>query len=168
MHVTSTLPCEAGVQDWSEWAVQISKWASAYYASEGRTWSQARIEVAPFEREDLRLVSYGRGMMFSANLDAAIRAGSEGKRNLLGALRPLFEARRDGQPITMARWETWLREAGGDASIAAFRRTVLVGELIAPEPDAFSSTLEAVPTSDVASGSTASGYKWRVRIPAPR
>ncbi len=182
VYLTSTLPCDAGLQDWSECAAQISKWAQAYYGSEGRTWPQARIEASPFAREDLRLVSYGRGMMFFANLDVALRAASGGQRDLLQALRPLFHARQHGVPLTMTRWEDWLRQTAGAEWVDEFRRSVLQGGLITPAAGAFSSTLEMLPVTgaDALASSVGSsgpgdshpasnperpvrGYEWRVR-----
>jgi len=165
VYVTSTVPCEAGLQSWSECGDQVTKWSKAYYDSEGRDWSQARIEDAPFGREDLRLVSYGRGMMYFANLDAAIRTQSQGKRTLLTALRPLFEARRDGHPITMQSWETWLRGELGEGGVASFRNTVLGGSVIKPDSAAFGGHLKPVPTSYQHGTSSRSGYIWRSRSP---
>jgi hypothetical protein len=163
VYVTSTLPCEAKLETWTACAEQISKWAKHYYNSEGSTWSQARIEASPFEREDLRLVSYGRGMMYFANLDAAIRGESGGKRTLLMALRPLFEARRDGVPITPASWEAWLRRTRGDSAVISFRQTVMDGGMIKPDPAAFGSHLEAMPTAWTEDGKVRQGYRWRYR-----
>lgn len=163
VYVTSTLPCEEGLMAWTDCAEQISKWAKSYYASEGRTWTQEAIEASPFEREDLRLVSYGRGMVYFANLDAQIRAASKGSRNLLSALRPLFEARRDGQPITPERWEAWLRKTRGADAVTTFRNTVLGGELIVPDRNAFAPYLQVSRVQWEARGVRTDGFSWQAR-----
>lgn len=163
VYVTSTLPCEAGLQPWADCGTQIGKWARAYYGSEGRDWSQARIEASPFGREDLRLVSYGRGMMYFANLDATIRSRSGGRRTLLIALRPLFERRQAGSPITLRSWEAWLGAEAGAAEVARFRATVLDGALIEPSPSAFGPYLALGRASYRDGATTRPGYVWRVR-----
>lgn len=165
VYVTSTLPCEVGLQPWKDCSQQISNWAKAYYGSEGRDWSQDRIEGAPFAREDLRQVSYGRGMMYFANLDAAIRARSGGKQTLVRRLRPLFDSRRAGQPITIQRWEAWLRAEQGEDEVRRFRDTVLGGALIEPSAGAFGPNLEVAPSRYADGGTSRAGYAWNPRTP---
>lgn len=161
VYVSVTLPCEARLQRWSECAGEINEWAKAYYASEAREWPLARIEAAPFALEDVRRVPYGRGMVYFANLDAAIRARSNGRRTLLAALRPLFEQRQDGVPITIARWEAWLRREEGAAGVNLFRRTVLGGEAILPASAAFGPQLVASPMRWTEKGRVSNGFTWR-------
>lgn len=161
VYASVTLPCEAGLQPWSECAIEINKWAKAYYASEARDWSMQRIESTPFNREDVRRVPYGRGMMYFANLDVAIRARSGGRRTLWTALQPLFEKRWNGAPITKASWEGWLRREQGDAGIIQFRRTVLDGTVIIPITNAFNFNLIKEVTVWTENGRTTQGYMWR-------
>ncbi|WP_413061475.1 hypothetical protein ACLN6N_02610 [Sphingomonas carotinifaciens] len=162
VYVSATLPCEAGLRDWRDCANEIGKWARDYYGSEARNWTMKRIEATPFAREDVRRVPYGRGMMYFANLDAQIRAASDGRRTLLTALRPLFEERRTGQPLTMQRWEAWLERERGLKAITSFRETVLEGGMIVPAPNAFGDRLRVRPTRWTNGNQTFDGYEWHV------
>ncbi len=162
VYVSATLPCEAGLRDWSDCANEIGKWARDYYGSVARSWTMKRIEATPFAREDVRRVPYGRGMMYFANLDAQIRAASNGRRTLLTALRPLFEERRAGQPLTMQRWEAWLDRERGPKAVVLFRDTVLEGGMIVPEPNAFGDRLRVRPTHWTIGNRTFDGYEWHV------
>lgn len=104
---------------------------------------------------------YGRGMMYFANLDAQIRAVSNGRRTLLTALRPLFEERRAGQPLTMQRWEGWLARERGPEAVASFRDTVLEGSMIVPAPNAFGNQLRVHPTRSASGDRIYDGYEWQ-------
>ncbi|WP_163958106.1 hypothetical protein [Sphingomonas insulae] len=161
VYVSATLPCEVGLRQWSDCAGEIGKWAKDYYGSEARNWTMDRIEATPFACEDVRRVPYGRGMMYFANLDAQIRAASDGRRTLLTALRPLFEDRRAGQPLTMQGWEAWLKRERGPDAVASFRDTVLEGSMIVPAPNAFGDRLRARPTRSTSGGRTYDGYEWQ-------
>ena len=124
-----------------------------------------RIEATPFAREDVRRVPYGRGMMYFANLDAQIRAASNGRRTLLTALRPLFEGRRAGRPLTMQRWEAWLERDRGPKAVASFRETLLDAGMIVPAPNAFGDRLQVRPTRWTNGNQTSDGYEWHVFSP---
>ncbi|MEH3039431.1 MAG: hypothetical protein PGN21_05135 [Sphingomonas paucimobilis] len=161
VYVSATLPCEVGLRKWSDCANEIGKWAKDYYGSEARNWTMERIEATPFVREDVRRVPYGRGMMYFANLDAQIRAVSSGHRTLLTALRPLFEKRRAGQPLTMRGWEAWLKRERGPEAVALFHSTVLEGGMIAPAPNAFGDRLRARPVRSTSGDRIYDSYEWQ-------
>ncbi len=161
VYVSATLPCELGLREWSNCANEIGKWANDYYGSRARNWTMDRIEATPFAHEDVRRVPYGRGMMYFANLDAQIRKVSNGRRTLLTALRPLFEERRAGQPLTMQRWESWLKRERGPDAVASFRDAVLGGSMIVPAPNAFGDRLRAQPTHSTSGHRIYDSYKWQ-------
>ncbi len=56
VYVSATLPCEAGLRQWSGYANEISKWVKDCYGSEERNWTMDRIEAMPFAREEMRRV----------------------------------------------------------------------------------------------------------------
>ncbi len=160
VYVSATLPCETALRPWTDCAAEINRWAKAYYGSKAAVWPNDLIEESPFSQEDVRRVPYGRGMMYFANLDAEIRSCSKGRRTLLTALRPLFEERREGKPITVKRWEAWLKHEQGLRGVSVFRQTVLEGQLIRPRPDVFGRRLRVTRTSGKERGGTAIEYAW--------
>ena len=158
---STILPCQTGLVSDTECAAAINQSADAYYSSEARNWSQQRIDAAPFSKEEVRTVPYGRGMLYFADLNARIRAKSHGHRNLLIALRPLFTARRDGHPLNMAIFETMVRRELGNSAVASFRRAVIDGsETIVPASDAFGPNLHRVLVPYPVGAANREGYHW--------
>ncbi|RKE42766.1 putative metalloprotease with PDZ domain [Sphingomonas sp. PP-CC-3G-468] len=164
VYISATLPCETGLRPWSECAEEINRKAAEYYGSEARNWTQSRIDSAPFSRESVRRVPYGRGMMYFANLDHAIRTNSNGRRTLLTALRPLFEKRMKGEPITLVTWKAWLRAERGGHEVALFDRTVLGGEIVRPVSGAFGPHLAMVANTGPNVKDSGLRYAWHPTV----
>lgn len=165
-YVASTLPCEAGLLPWADCASEINDWARQYYPNPARTWPQAKIDSVAFKDESVRRISYSRGVMYFAELDAAIRRKSHGRRTLLNALRPLFEARQGGVPIDVDRFESMLAHELGTAAVSGFRSAVITGSrTVVPPPDAFAGGLKriGVTYSSATTASPVRGAAWVVR-----
>jgi hypothetical protein len=168
VYIASTLPCSSGLQPAAACAAAINDWAKAVYLSEARNWSQSRIEAAPFAREDIRRVSYGRGMLYFAELDASLRERSQGRRSVLDLVRPLLAARLTGGRLDQPAFEAALRRELGAAAVIRFRRVVIDGTSeSAPRSDAFGPCLHRIPARWTVGGVTRRGFTWAPTAPVP-
>lgn len=144
-YISTILPCKAGFARWESCAAQFSQNARFAYDSPAARWTVDRIRNTPFGNEMVRRVPYGRGMLYFAELDGALRKKSGGKRQLLDALRPLFTSRRGGQALTPAVFEEMLSREIGSDEVARFRSGVLDGSrVIVPDDVAFGGCMRRV------------------------
>lgn len=158
-YFSAVLPCEAGLATAQACTDSVNEYAGYYYTSAARNWSQQKIN-ATVDNENVRRTPYGRGMMYFAQLNAQLLARSNGARDLRAALTPLFTARRQGNPLDQAAWETLLMQELGEEAVSQFRRSVIDGMIdIVPPPGAFGHCLERI--------DTAQDHQWRV-IPGCR
>jgi pimeloyl-ACP methyl ester carboxylesterase len=160
-YLSAVLPCEAGLESAQFCADGVNKFADMYYGAPGRNWSQAKI--AGVAVEDVRLVPYGRGLLYLGQLNSQLLAHSQGQRNLKDVLAQLFADRAHGVPIDDAVWEAMLlRELGPDA-IDEFRASVVDGsKTIIPPDGAFGPCLTRVRVAMTikATGQPVDGYHW--------
>jgi predicted metalloprotease with PDZ domain len=107
-------------------------------------------------------VSYERGILFWADMDARIRAASNGRRNLDSVMIPLVtrartlggdgglgnQARVGGQPgwFTPDELVDSLAKAAGPAARAMFDSVIVRGKSIVPVSNAFGPCFELRPT----------------------
>jgi len=106
--------------------------------------------------------SYERGLLFWADMDARIRAASNGRRNLDSVILPLIarartlggegglanQARPGGQPgwFTPAELVDSLAKAGGPSARQVFDSVIVRGKTIVPASTAFGPCFELRPT----------------------
>lgn len=167
VYLTATLPCEARMADAAFCARAVNDYATHYYGAEARNWSMAKIAAAGTGNENARRVPYGRGLLYFAQLDAQLRAGSDGRRGVRDVLAPLFQARMKGVRLDEAAWEAMLLSELGQPAVDEFRATVIEGtQTIVPPSSAFGACLQRVKVELTPPGSNAKveGYEWR---PAP-
>jgi predicted metalloprotease with PDZ domain len=130
-------------------------------------------------------ISYERGMLFWADVDAAIRAASDGRRNLDSVMIPLVtrartlggegdignQAKAGGQPgwFTPDELVDALVNAGGPGVRAEFDSVIVQGKRIVPRVTAFGPCFELRPTQlpDRYLGSAAARADTTRGAPAP-
>ena len=138
VYYTATLGLRGGLLTPQEYEGEINSISKRYYNSPARTWSEQRISGLGFDDEAKRQVPYGRGAIYFATLNAALLEKSGGHSGLDAFLKPLFEARAAGKPITIKRWEAALGRALGNKAVQEFRSQILAPtEIIPLKPDVF-------------------------------
>jgi len=129
-------PLRAGLISLDEAAAEIGVMTQAYYDSPvvdlpfaelgRRRWADGAAQSAP----------YNRGFMYFVDLDAAVRARSEGRRSLDDLILAMLASRRAGGAYDGAKWRDLLRAELGEAGPARLD-AMLAGDLIVPPGDAF-------------------------------
>lgn len=161
-YLSAVLPCEAGLASAQFCADGVNKWASNYYSGVARNWSMAKID-ATVGNEAVRIAPYGRGLLYFGLVNAQLLAKSQGKKNVLDVLAPLFVARANGVALDEAAWEAMLLRELGQPAVAEFRAAVIDGvETIVPPSNAFGPCLARTSVRMTLQGSTeqVDGYEW--------
>ena len=162
---TALLPMRGGFTSVDEYGRNIAGMSNGYWGVAAWNWSAAKIADTGFGDEQTRHVPYNRSALYFADLDARIRIRSGGKRNLDDFLRPMFERRQKGEAFTQDVWIGMVTaELGADAG-EQFRRVILDGEPLIPEPNAFGPCFERRPKEYNAGSEKVSGFEW-VRLPS--
>jgi hypothetical protein len=161
-YYTGTYGLDGGLLTRAEYLLAIRTIANNYYRSPGRAWTEARIATFGYTDESIRLAQYGRGSLYFANLHATLLAASQGRSGLDRFMRPLFERRAAGVPLTLERFEGALRRALGEQAVRDFRAEMIdVTTPVVPRPDIFGRCYAVVPTPPVpGAGDAAGGYTF--------
>jgi hypothetical protein len=101
---TRLLPMRGGFVSLDEYLRSINQSAESYYTSPGRGFSADSIARLGFGSENIRHVPYHRGALYFADLDARIRAASDGRRKLDDMVLTLFQRRQGGERIDQDTW----------------------------------------------------------------
>jgi predicted metalloprotease with PDZ domain len=141
----SRLPWLAGMIDSERYLRDINLTAARYYSSD--------VIAAPDERilpnfwSDMRynVLSYDRGAIYFALLDARIRAASRGRRSVDDLVRAMVERTRKDQPIAIEHWLALLRKELGEAG-PRLHRAMMRGERLVPPSNAYGPCFRRVPT----------------------
>jgi hypothetical protein len=164
-YYTRLLPMRGGFTSVEEYGRQINDAFRSYYTSPHRSLSADSIVQVGFRDSEIRHIPYIRGSLYFADLDAKIRAHSDGERDLDQVLRELFERRERGESFDHDVWiETVVREAGPSAR-EDFEEIILDGtRSLVPASDAFGPCFERRPaTLEGPDGNEMEGYEW-VRV----
>lgn len=154
------LPLRGGFQSVADYGERINSQTAQYFDSKARNWSAAAIAKIGFGDEAVRRLPYRRGELYFHDLDARIRARSNGKRNLDSLLFPMFVARETGQRFDRARWVAMVSRELGAGEGQRFQHIVLDGtETLVPRPDAFGPCFTLSKSNDATAA-----YRW-VRVP---
>lgn len=101
---------------------------------------------------------YVRTAFYLADLDAAIRARSHGRRNLDLMVRDLFARRRRGGRFDQGTWIEAVERDAGPGAGARFEAIILRGEqTVVPAAAAFGPGLVR---RELRSGGEITGYDW--------
>lgn len=121
VYLTATLPCRYRIAESSFCANAINTNFNHYYSSPARNWSLTSINQAGSADEKIRLVPYGRGLLYFGLLNAQIMKKSHGRRGILDVLRPMFDDRIKGVRIDETAWEAMLLHELGQPAVDQFR-----------------------------------------------
>jgi hypothetical protein len=161
---TTRLGYSSGLDSLDDYERNVKEITDWYYASPARDWSQARIETeGGLGHDEIRDVPYGRGALYFAELDMAIRVHSSGKHTLNSVLNPLFAEREAGAILDQDRWELMLTRELGTKAVEHFRRVIIDGtEEEVPASGSFGPCLRRTEVALLVIGSTktAKGYQW--------
>ena len=163
-YFSALIPKRSGFATFDDWSREVNRITESYYAFPARTWSAAKIAEAGFGDEAIRHIPYSRSALYFADIDAKIRAKSGGKRRLEDALQPIFESREKGVRFDHAAWEAFVTQELGAGEAVRWRRTIIDGELFAPDAHAFGPCFKRQPRAFSSEGQSLAGYEW-VRVP---
>lgn len=162
-YLSATLPCQEDLADAAFCASGVNDYGVQYYRNAGRNWSLERIEGVGITDESIRRVPYSRGMLYFGLLNAQLLAKSQGRRNVLDVLAPMFVARSQGSRLDEAAWEAMLLRELGQPAVDEFRASVIEGsKTIVPPSDAFGPCLARVKVGMTVTGTATKvdGYEW--------
>ena len=166
-YYTRLLPMRGGFTSVADYGKAVNTAFQEYWYGMARHYSADSIAKIGFGDEKVRRMPYIRSSLYLADLDAKIRARSQGRRTLDAMVRELFERRDRGEPFKHETWiNTVIKEAGPSAR-AEFEDLILKGTLtLVPAPDAFGPcfTRRGTPATVVDGTTRAPGFEW-VRVP---
>ncbi len=163
-YYTSELQLRGGFVSPDEYGEAINRIVRSYYVNPARNWSAARIAEAGFGTEQIRRVPYQRGQLYFADLDARIRAASNGERDLDAVLREVFLRRQGGGRFDHDAWIEIVTRELGPAGREMFESVVLEGSAtLAPASDAFGPCFAREVATFTEDGREHQGYRW-VRV----
>jgi predicted metalloprotease with PDZ domain len=130
-----TLPYAAGLYTPAEYLQLINTDASYYYTNARRLTPDRDVPASMWAGRNAWTLSYARGMLYFANLDAKLRqAGSS--HSVLSFANELLRLQRAGHEPTAQDWVALLRREAGDWAVADWQAMV-EGQLLRPVPGAF-------------------------------
>jgi predicted metalloprotease with PDZ domain len=134
----------AGLLDDDGFLEEINERAGEYYAHSFRSLSNAEAAQRFWSDPFVQQVPYGRGFLYLARTDGAIRTASHGRRSLDDVVLALRERQAAGQSYGIADWLDLVgREIGRDRAEQDYR-SMAAGEVVRPG-SAFAGCFLAVP-----------------------
>ncbi|MDO7884713.1 hypothetical protein [Hymenobacter cheonanensis] len=134
-YLALTLPYAAGLYTPAEYLALINTDASFYYTNARRLTPDRDVPAGMWAGRNAWTLSYARGMLYFANLDAKLRqAGSP--HTVLSLANELLHMQRAGHAPTAHDWLALLRRAAGAWAVADWQAMV-AGQLLRPAPGAF-------------------------------
>ena len=168
VHYTRLLLLHFGLAPVSNYLESINSTSRGYYSNPYRNESAAELDRLGFStgvgEGSAQNVPYTRGSLYFASVDAKIRSASNGARTLDDVILPLFELRRNGEPLTEDKLVDALVQELGPSARDEFESIIVNGDLVVPDSGAFGPCFERRPkafTTD--KGAEFDGYEW-IRI----
>jgi hypothetical protein len=161
-YYTLVLPLRGGFESVEEYAEGIQRLAERYYTSPALNMSAGEIANIGFGNEDIRSTPYSRGALYFADLDARIRARSNGERSLDDLVRAIFHRRHSDPDYTFdgAAWIAAITAELGPEAAAAFESHVIEGETLQPASEVFGPCFEREQATYAAEDKEVTGYRW--------
>ncbi len=159
-YYTTQLQFRGGFHSIEAYSEDINGVFRRYWTSPARNWSAERIVETGFGDEAVRHTPYVRGHLYFADLDARIRAASEGTRSLDSVLRELFARREAGETFDRAAWVDLVNVEAGPGAGEFFQAVILDGETIVPASNAFGPCFERQAVALEAGGKAVEGFEW--------
>lgn len=160
------LPMRSRFETLADYEAAINELAENYYTNPALRLSAAEIVKVGFSDDVIRHMPYQRGALYFADLDARIRARSDGKRTLEDLLFRIFREREDGIRFDHDRWLSLIGQELGESERARFQRVILDGaEVLQPASNAFGPCFARLSAQyTVEGGDTVEGFRW-IRVP---
>ncbi len=169
VHYTRLLLLRSGLGSVEDYVRDVNASVRGYYTSPYRNLgsdSVARLGfaagVGPGSAQNQ---AYVRGSLFFAELDARIRAGSGGRRQLDDVIRSVFERRARGESIDQAALIAAFVNELGPSAAELFDAVIVRGKTLVPASTAFGPCLERREVKYTLPDGEVDGYEW-IRRPA--
>ena len=130
------LPWRAGLISTGDFLADLNKTAARYYTDLLNDSPNSQIPAHFWADTRVRVLPYDRGSLYFAQLNAAIRKASHGKRSLDDLVLQMIARRRQGLPVDEKAWVALVRNALGPLAVAQLD-AMLSGKLVVPPSDAF-------------------------------
>lgn len=139
----STLAYRAGLLSADDLLDIVNRRADGYYANPHLRLSNAEAGKIFWSDSRAQRVPYGRGFMYLTNINAQVRAASDGQRSLDDLVLELLARQRRGEPAGLAEWKALIIAELGEAAGRAFD-AMTDGEIIVPLPGSLGPCFRAV------------------------
>ncbi len=114
----------------------VNRTALRYYTNARNRVPNDSIAASFWEDSRIRNLPYDRGSLYLADLDAKLRARSNGTRSVDDLLFAMMDRRGRGLPVDVAAWRELISGALGESGVADFE-AMLSGRIIVPASGAF-------------------------------
>jgi len=170
-HFTRVLLIRAGLAPMSDYLEWVNTYARGYYTSKYRNLSNDSLQSLGYSTglggSSAQSLAYSKGSLFFSELDYRIRLASQGRRKLEDMLLPVFERRRNGQPLTLSVLVDAIERELGQPGRAFFDAIIMRGETLVPASGAFGPCLERQPTKYTVDEKEIDGYTWTRKPDVP-
>jgi predicted metalloprotease with PDZ domain len=130
-----TLPWKAGLYNAQQYLGLVNSEAAEYYDNALRTVSNKQISKVMWSGRNAWMLSYGRGAIYFADLDAKLRL-HQANVPVLDLVNATSERIEHGTPATDAAWKAVLKDKVGAWAMVDWRH-MMAGHLIMPTSGAF-------------------------------
>lgn len=141
------LSFRAGLSSPDEFLKRVNDRADGYYNNPLQRLSNHEAEKIYWQDARAGHVPYGRGFMYLASVDAAIRAKSHGKRSLDDIVLPFVERTEHGGTVTVDDWKNAVAAKLGPQARVAFD-DAMAGKLITPPENTFAPCFRRVAVTE--------------------
>lgn len=155
------VPYRAGLLSLDQLTDMLNNKARKYYRNRFRTLSNPEVAKLFWSDPVAQRVPYGRGFVYLARTDAAIRARSGGKRSLDDVVLALRKREKSDQSYGIADWLSLVgAELGADVAKRDYDAMV-AGTLMTLPADRFAPCLTVVRDDAPAAAGSGEGWKWQ-------
>jgi predicted metalloprotease with PDZ domain len=165
VHYTREVLLRAGLATPAEFLDDLRERTERFLVNPDRALPNEAIARDFFKRDTVNKLPYDRGMLYAAEVDAAVRAKSGGKRSLDDLMLALLErvralARQEGAATTLpaTAFRDLVGVELGPEGQARYDAVIVRGEAPAPPSDAYGPCFKAVKLRP--RGATAEGSSW--------
>ncbi|MCW1984349.1 UNVERIFIED_ORG: putative metalloprotease with PDZ domain [Sphingomonas sp. R1F5B] len=162
------LQWRGGFESADAYLAAVNRLARRYFTSKARNMAAADVVKIGFGDEEVRHIVYYRAAMYFHDLDARIRAHSQGQRTLESVLFPLFLSREQGARFDTEAWlAAIVRELGDESERDRFKRLILDGtDTLDPLSDTFGPCFARVAAQWDTPHGRVDGWQWQRAAPA--
>lgn len=157
-----TLPFRAGELSFEDYIDGLNELSERFYTNPGRELSAAEIVAVGFNDGDIRHVPYVRGGIYFADLDARIRAASDGTRSFDDLMERVLRLRESGElELTLEAWAEEASKETGEDELSRVNAIHIQGEVFFPAAEAFGSCVTGSRGEVLSEGKMFEGMIWR-------